>query len=300
MEDMLCYISKKQTLHGYRYLFDVSLSSPFSTCLNQWRKEIMLNDLRTEEENRIITRRHMWKTFVHYQSGSISTAVESKKTKDEKQLDDILKMMKLSINLAEKNGMHLEPFQLESIRACIASASRRILKHNVHKYKHDILFELGMIEDVGMITRNVNLESSKLTELDNLFRDYSKRFIAVIAPRRNGKSKAGKLFVAVNVVCEESARIVLIAHNLNAVLLYKNELLQLLGQIQELQLDSKEQFNIRSSATEICLEFTDSRPRSYIYFVAGGINVSTTMHFVCYCIVVRKCGHICIPSITIG
>lgn len=262
-----------QTLEGYKRLLDINRSSPFASYLELWRKEKKMDELRQNEENRIVTREQMWKNYID-NSNSMSFDVNKDMSKDEKYMGDIAAMMKMSILLAEKNQMHLEPFQLEAIRACIASTSKRMLKHNVYKYKQQILYELGMTENVTSNSTLV-LDKERMKEINTLFQDYAKRFIAVIAPRRNGKSKAGKLFVAVNAVFEQSARIVLIAHNMNAVLLYKNELLQILSQIQELS--SMYQFNIRSSGSEIILEFTDDRPNSFIYFVAGGVNVS--IHF---------------------
>ena len=259
-----------QTLEGYKRLLDINQCSPFSSCLELWKKEKKMNELRQNEDNHIVTRAQMWKNYID-NSNLMSLDVNKDISKDEKSMGDIAEMMKMSILLAEINRMHLEPFQLEAIRACIASTSKRMLKHNVYKYKQHILYELGMIENVTL-NSSLALDKERVNEINTLFQDYAKRFIAVIAPRRNGKSKAGKLFVAVNAVFEESARIVLIAHNMNAVLLYKNELLQILSQIQGLS--SLYQFNIRSSGSEIILEFADDRPNSFIYFVAGGVNVS--------------------------
>jgi hypothetical protein len=279
---------ENQTLGAYKRVLDVNKSSPFSAYLELWKNEKRMNEIRQNEDNRIVTRAQMWRNYID-NSNSMSLDVNKDMPKDEKLMGDIAEMMKMSIHLAEKNRMHLEPFQLEAIRACIASTSRRMLKHNVYKYKQHILYELGMIENVTL-NSTLALDKDRTKEINSLFQDYAKRFIAVIAPRRNGKSKAGKLFVAVNAVYEESARIVLIAHNMNAVLLYKNELLQILSQIQELS--SLYQFNIRSSGSEIILEFTDGRPNSFIYFVAGGVNVSI---YIFFCFSIRACSRQMFP-----
>jgi len=248
---------------------------PFAMEMEKWRKRKEKEMEKTIERNRIITSDDMWTNLVF----KGHAAVRQGKTRDALGMESICQMMQLCLKLARKNNMLLEPFQLEAIRACVSSSARRILGHHLDKYKVEILQQLGLVD--GSFFSGEMEDGEK--KCDKMFRVYAKRFIAVVAPRRNGKSKAGKFFVAVNAVCEEGARIVLIAHNLNAVLLYKHELLVLLEQIQEITTDKNNEsssssflfFRVHSSTTEICLEFPSrQRSNAYIYFVSGGINVS--------------------------
>jgi len=252
---------------------------PFAMEMEKWRKRKEKEMAKTIESNRIVTSEDMWTNLVL----KGHTAVTQGKTRDALGMESICQMMQLCLKLARKNNMLLEPFQLEAIRACVSSSARRILGHHIDKYKVEILLQLGLV-DGSFFTEEMEDGEKKC---DKMFGVYAKRFIAVVAPRRNGKSKAGKLFVAVNAVCEEGARIVLIAHTLNAVLLYKHELVVLLEQIQQIITDNKKNknnessssssllFKINCSTTEICLEFpSQQRRNAYIYFVSGGINVS--------------------------
>lgn len=168
--------------------------------------------------------------------------------------------------------MKLEPFQLEAFRAAVCSRAMRLLKEELYKYAGDVLQSLGVIGTVEMQTLGQ-------TQIVDIFNRWGKRFVGVVAPRRNGKSKAGKIFVAVNAVAEEGARIVLIAHQINAVLLYKDDILQYL----EVLRSATGSFSIKCNSNVIKLEFRDrKRANSTIYFVAGGLNVSmkTLSHFI--------------------
>lgn len=254
-----------RSLMSYKCSQDlINQPGTFAMQLERWRKRKEKEMAKTTECNRIVTSDDMWTNLVF----KGHTSVRQGKTRDAMGMDSIRQMMHLCLKLAMKNHMLLEPFQLEAIRACISSSARRILGHHLDKYKVDILQQLGLVD--GSFREVEDMEN----KCDKMFGVYAKRFIAVVAPRRNGKSKAGKLFVAVNAVCEEGARIVLIAHNLNAVLLYKHELVVLLEQIQEIT-EKELSFKVHTSSIEICLEFPSPRSNAYIYFVAGGINVST-------------------------
>lgn len=247
---------------------------PFSVPLLLWKKRKAREQALLSEYNRVTTMQDMWSNLIF----KGYTAMRAEKTKDQVGMESVRSMMQLCLQLAKHNAMLLEPFQLETVRACVLSSARRILGHHLDKYKHEILKEIGVIDDdfteMVQSPENDKTTQNSNVQVNSLFNGYAKRFVAVVAPRRNGKSKAGKLFVAVNAVCEEGARIVLIAHSLNAILLYKNELIILLQQIQDISHGSIS-YKVHSSATEISLEFSSPRPNSYIYFVAGGINVSS-------------------------
>ena len=183
-------------------------------------------------------------------------------------------MWQCILEVTKRIGMKLEPFQLETIRACVSSRAVRLLKQDLFKYVPSMLETMGLID---------NIESREQKEMYKSFLYYCKRFIAVVAPRRNGKSKAGKLFVAANAACEDGAIIVLLAHQISAVLLYKDDILNYLQVILNSGLCH---FRIRNGLHYIKLEFDDvKRKPSFIYFVAGGQNVSITVFFpYFYCI----------------
>lgn len=264
-------------------------SGPFALPLERWSKRLEKEMAQRRECNKLVTTEEMWWNLIL----KGHTYVRQTKTRDAMGMDSIRDMMNLCLLLAKHNNMLLEPFQVETVRACISSSSRRILGHHIDKYKGEILTLMGLVdESFTDMEGNVAKE-----EMYHLFDSYAKRFVAVIAPRRNGKSKAGKLFVAVNAVCEEGARIVLIAHCLNAVLLYKQELLLLLEQIRDVA-GEKFVYKVHGSATEICIEFPSPRPNAHIYFVAGGINVSCSMflwpylnafHYHCFTVIFIPC-----------
>ena len=190
---------------------------------------------------------------------------QSQKQQQQQESDGMttIRMMMESIMLVtDELHMKLEPFQLDIIRACICSRAVKLLGQDLFKYVPNILEAIGLAGPV-------ELDTMRKTELDELFLNYCKRFIAVVAPRRNGKSKSGKLFVAANAMCEEGAVIVMLAHQVNAILLYKDDILNYL-QI----LSAKKEFRIKSSPCSIRLDFKQGRRSSFIYFVAGGDNVS--------------------------
>ena len=285
MLDIKCFETEKNELNKGRKLLSywkasipkelINLSSfhtlPFTVPLQLWKKRKERDHALLSEYNRVTTMQDMWTNLIL----KGHTATRAEKSKDQLGMESVRQMMRLCLQLAKHNSILLEPFQLETVRACVLSSARRILGHHLDKYKSDMLKEIGVIDDdftkIDFSTEDKKTQKS-FDQINSLFNGYAKRFVAVVAPRRNGKSKAGKLFVAVNAVCEEGARIVLIAHSLNAILLYKNELIILLQQIQDI---SSTIYKVRSSATEICLEFSPPRQNSFIYFVAGGINVST-------------------------
>jgi hypothetical protein len=169
--------------------------------------------------------------------------------------------------LTAHNKMRLEPFQLKTIRASICSTGERLLRDNLHKYIPRILKCLGLLNN-SFDAHNCGDVLYK--QVMKTFNEYSKNIVTVVAPRRNGKSKAGKLFVAVNAACERGARIVLMAHRLEAILLYKSEVRSYLEQLLTLGVSS---FRVHSSTNEIRIEFADGSS-SFIFFVSGGINVS--------------------------
>lgn len=179
-------------------------------------------------------------------------------------------MVKCITHLTQSLNIKLEPFQLETIRGCVFSRAVRLLNHDLMKYAPSILEMLGIIGNVELQTMDVNM-------LQKMFLNYCKKFVAVVAPRRNGKSKSGKIFVAVNAVCEEGSVIVLLAHQINAVLLYKDDILRYLQILLGSGLVS---FKIRNNLHSIRIEYDDIRKKSsIIYFVAGGHNVSIMFQF---------------------
>lgn len=165
-------------------------------------------------------------------------------------------------------NIKLEPFQLAAFRSAVCSRAVALLKEELFKYAPEILECLGVVGEIDRQTLNY-------FELVDIFKDLCKRFIAVVAPRRNGKSKAGKIFVAVNAIAENGACIVLLAHQINAVLLYKDDILHYLELLQS----QTRSFSIKTNSNTIKLVFKDAtRQPSTIHFVAGGYNVSICLY----------------------
>ena len=183
-------------------------------------------------------------------------------------------MMKCVKTITALNNITLEPFQLEAIRSLICSSGERLLGKDLCKYIPEILETCGIRDDVtkgGMMTHGENLSQI----LFMTFSSYSKKIVAVVAPRRNGKSKVSKIYVTANAICERGARIVLSAHRVDAVLLYKNEIMTYLKELLQSQ---SYKFKIHSSENEVRLEFPDNT-ESAIYFVPGGKDVSISFFF---------------------
>ncbi len=181
----------------------------------------------------------------------------------------IRNMMKFIVSLVRINRMKLEPFQLKALRVNICSSAERLLGEDLHKYIPKILQVIGLLANGSHNSDVTTCSDASRGHMMKLFRNYSKRIIAVVAPRRNGKSKVGKLFVSVNAACEEGARIVLLAHRLEAIMLYKTEILDLLNQLQEV---GQVRFSVHTAKNEIRIDFPASKRSSFIYFVPGGVQ----------------------------
>ena len=186
----------------------------------------------------------------------------------------VRQMMEASMTLCERNGMVLEPFQMECLRSLICSSGERLLGDELFLYVPDILGVCGLHQDSEMPTGRVSANA-----LHKIFLSYSKQIVAVVAPRRNGKSKIGKLFVAANAIAEHGSRIVLSAHRVDAILLYKEEILKYLQQLMPLF-----HYKIFVSENEIRLRHQDDK-QSFIYFVPGGKDVSISLFFWNYFVV---------------
>lgn len=256
--------------------FSSGLSSnrPSAIC-NPFARDILLLKRQYEENlqlsdqvQSVYTTDHMWQTLIT-RGVEVSNAVHRGILNEAPGMKCIRQMMHCIEKLVELENTKLEPFQLETMRACICSSAVRLLGEDLTKHIPSILEVTGIAEREGYENSDLN-SADQLKALEEIFFSYARRFVAVIAPRRNGKSKAGKYFVAANSVSEPGARIVLVAHQLNAVMLYKSEILKHLNQMLEIGLA---RYKIHSSASEIRIEFHD-KPPSHIYFVAGGINVS--------------------------
>lgn len=190
------------------------------------------------------------------------------RTQEPPGLTALKTMMEAMRIITSSLGMKLEPFQLDAFRAAVCSRTARLLKEDQFKYMGTVLQLLGVLG-------SVELQTLANRDIKLIYQDLCSRFITVVAPRRNGKSKCGKLFVAVNAVAENGACIVLIAHQINAVLLYKDDILLYLNTVKK-----KYNFDISSNATTIRLQFKDpARSSSLIHFVAGGFNVSIPLFF---------------------
>lgn len=223
--------------------------------------------INQKSRNRVFDSKEFWQSLL-CKGVAASVNMNGYHPEDVSGMQVIRNMMKCVTALTEHNQMRLEPFQLKAIRAGICSSGERLLGKDLYKYIPNILHTLGLSSVATMDTTSCSELARK--EMMQTFHRFCKPIVTVIAPRRNGKSKAGKLFVAANVVSERGARIVLMAHRLEAILLYKSEVKAYLEQILMLGVG---QFEIHSSLNEIRIDFPD-RTSSFIFFVSGGVNVS--------------------------
>ena len=237
--------------------------NPFAKDILRLRNRLRRQRALSQESAMLYTTDNMWDTIID-RGTDVGETLHGNSREEPAGLECLRRTFHCIEELVRCEGTKLEPFQLEVVRACICSRAVRLLGEDLGKYVGTVLQIVGL-SDVG--TDETYWSETALLEK---FRRYCRRFVAVVAPRRNGKSKAGKLFVAANAVCEPAARIVLLAHQLNAVMLYKSDVLRHLHQILDLGLAS---FKIHAASNEIRIEFHD-RPSSHVYFVAGGINVS--------------------------
>lgn len=242
--------------------FFTSFSNPFMDDIHRLKNVLSRNTLGHCQP--FYTTNSMWQTMIK-DGVDVNDAVHGDRSQEPAGMKAIRQTMYCIEKLVQYENTKLEPFQLECLRACICSSALRMLGEDLNKYIPDILQVTGIAEREGFDDAREQLD-----KLNETFQYYARRFVAVVAPRRNGKSKAGKLFVAANAISEPGARIVLVAHQLNAVMLYKSEIMKHLHQMLDMGLG---RYKIHSSASEIRIEFLD-RPASHIYFVAGGINVS--------------------------
>ena len=245
-----------------------AISNPFARDISRLRQQFEENCQISDQGQSVYTTDDMWQSLIT-RGVEVTNAVHKGTFDEVPGMKCIRQMMHCIERLVQLENTKLEPFQLETMRACICSSAVRLLGEDLTKHVPSILEVTGIAEREGF--ENSDLYSAEQRHaLEEIFLGYARRFVAVIAPRRNGKSKAGKFFVAANAISEPGARIVLVAHQLNAVMLYKSEILKNLNQMLEMGLA---RYKIHSSASEIRIEFHD-RPPSHIYFVAGGINVS--------------------------
>ena len=238
--------------------------------LQHKHKQALLYD---ESRGKVYDSRDFWSSLTN-KGVDASTNLSGFQHVEAPGMQVIRNMMSCVTRLTDKNKMKLEPFQLKAIRAGICSSSERLLGKDLNKYIPNILHALGLsstdsadISSYSEVARQQMLKTFKM---------YSRPIVTVIAPRRNGKSKAGKLLVSVNAACERGAKIVLMAQKLDAILLYKDEVRSYLTQLQTLGIGT---YEIHSSQTEIRIDFRDGSS-SFIYFVSGGINVSHTQSLI--------------------
>ena len=257
-----CIISKENTKPSL-------YNNPFAKDIEHLRKRFLHGKAAANcHLNSVYTTNSKWQTIIN-DGVTVGNAIYGSRTDEPLGMKCIKQMMQCIEGLVQLENTKLEPFQLEAIKACICSSATRLLGEELNKHIPTILDVTGISDKEGFVANGFVTVEQQNRMLET-FNNYARRFVAIIAPRRNGKSKVGKLFVAVNCVCEYGARIVLVAHQLNAVMLYKSDILKHLQTIQDNKLA---RFKIHTSTNEIRLEFTD-RPSSHIYFVAGGINVS--------------------------
>lgn len=236
--------------------------NPFARDIDRLRSRLRRAEALSSRAASMYTTDGMWDTVVR-RGTRVAEAVHGAPAGEPAGLTCIRHIFHCVQQLVRIEGTNLEPFQLETIRACICSRAVRLLGEDLGKHVGSICEILGLSAANGFDPEAERRDLSR-------FRRYCRRFVAVVAPRRNGKSKAGKLFVAANAACEPGARIVLLAHQLNAAMLYKGDVLRHLHQLLDGHLAS---FKIHTAANEIRIEFRDRAP-SHVYFVAGGINVS--------------------------
>lgn len=240
--------------------------NPFARDIDRLRSRLRRADALSSQAASMYTTDNMWDTIVH-RGTHVAEAIHGAPAGEPAGLACIRHIFHCVHELLRIEGTNLEPFQLEAIRACICSRAVRLLGEDLGKHVGSICEILGLSAANGFDPEAERRDMAK-------FRRYCRRFVAVVAPRRNGKSKAGKLFVAANAACEPGARIVLLAHQLKAAMLYKDDVLRHLHQLLDGHLAC---FKIHTAANEIRIEFRDRAP-SHVYFVAGGINVSISRY----------------------
>ncbi len=262
-------LSKRYRDDSGQNLFPSQFQNIYSQNILYKRSRICLLREQTELKSRIFHTDDYWTSLI-YNGVSETKATYSLKTEEHPGMCCIKNMMTCVDQLTKINHMKLEPFQLRCIRAGICSSGQRLLGDDLHLYIGKILQSVGLVHNTLTSYDPSNCSETLLKDMVKTFRLYSKNIISVVAPRRNGKSKAAKLFVAANAASEKGARIVLMAHILDAIMLYKSEILMYLEQIQNKNLWT---YKIQSSSNEIRLDFGDGSS-SFIFFVSGGINVS--------------------------
>jgi hypothetical protein len=262
-------------------LYPSQIKNLYSQNIAFQKSKIQTEHLQYNNQNRVYNAEDFWRTLVA-QGVDASNAMFSNQVDQHPGLKVIEDMMTCVNHLTSHNGMRLEPFQLKAIRASICSSGERLLGDDLHRYVPQILKCVGLIQGGGVSSFDPqNCSESLFKQVMQTFHDYSKSIVTVVAPRRNGKSKAGKLFVAANAACERGARIVLMAHRLEAILLYKSEVRSYLEQILHLGLCD---FRIHSSTNEIRVEFPD-KSSSFVFFVSGGVNVSICVLMIVFVLV---------------
>jgi len=283
-------LQTKRTTHNYfdhtllgplttRYVDDKGQSLYPSAFRNTYTQNISLlqskiqaSHLHQLNANKVYESKHFMRALIT-QGVEASNAMFSLQTDDNPGMSVIENMMKCVNHLTSHNEMRLEPFQLKAIRACICSAGERLLGDELHRFIPKILQCVGLIKG-GLSSFDPHTCSEALfKQMMGIFHDYSKSIVTVVAPRRNGKSKAGKLFVAVNAVCERGARIVLMAHRSDSIHLYESEVKTYLDQLLSMGLGD---YKVHSAKNEIRVQFPD-KSISSLFFVSGGVNVSIVL-----------------------
>ena len=264
------YMTENMKDYSGNYVRPSMLKNVYGNNIQYVKKLKWKDEIQEKENSKIHTTHDIIQKFIE-DGPEISEDVNNENL----GMNIIHKLMKCVKNITEINKITLEPFQLETIRTLICSSGERLLGQDLCKYIPQILEACGIYENTtkgDFITHGKSF--SRI--LQKNFDTYNKKIIAVIAPRRNGKSKAGKIFVTADAVCEEGARIVLSAHRIEAILLYKAEILMYLKQLLS---TGHYFFKIHSSEHEIKLEFPNSNESS-IHFVPGGKDVSVFITFI--------------------
>ena len=263
-----CMTQLKKDSSG-NYIRPSLFNNVYGSNIKHVQKIIKQQELEEEEGNKISTSDNLLRELIEEgQQFSMAKNVPLQEHGGMKVIRDMMKCVKLITTL---NNITLEPFQLEAIRSLICSSGERLLGKDLCKYIPQILETCGIYEDS---TKGDIITHGKYFSqiLNKNFNTYSKKIIAVVAPRRNGKSKVSKIFVTANAICEKGARIVLSAHRVEAILLYKNEILSYLKELLQMR---EYVFKIHSSEHLVRIEYPD-HTESSIYFVPGGKDVSNS------------------------
>ena len=247
------------------YVRPSMLNNVYGSNIQYLKRKKRENEIEENENSKIYTKDNLLDELIK-EGQQISLA---KNIHEQEGMKIIRNMMNCIKTITSINNITLEPFQLEAIRSLICSSGERLLGKDLCKYVPEILDTCGIYDDStkgDTITRGKSFSQI----LHKNFSTYNKKIIAVIAPRRNGKSKVSKIFVTANAVCEIGSRIVLSAHRVEAILLYKNEIISYLKQLLQTKCFC---FKIHSSEHEIRIEYPN-KTESAIYFVPGGKDVS--------------------------